>query len=45
MMHTSMKSPILSDTPDVTCPSDLPEAERRREVVHHEQIPDQPKPK
>ena len=41
MMHTSMKSPTLSDTPDVTCPSDLPEAEHREEVVHHEQIPDQ----
>ena len=45
MMHTSTKSPALSDTPDVTCRSDLPETERRKEVVHHEQIPDQPKSK
>ena len=42
MMHTSMRSPTLSDTPDVTCPSDFPDSERRKEVVHHEQIPDQP---
>ena len=42
MMHTSMRSPTLSDTPDVTCPSDFPDSERRKQVVHHEQIPDQP---
>ena len=42
MMHTSMRSPTLSDTPDVTCPSDFPDSERRKEVVYHEQIPDQP---
>ena len=36
MMHTSMRSPILGDTPD------FPDSERRKEVVHHEQIPDQP---
>ena len=42
MMHTSMRSPVLRDTPDVTCPSDFPDSERRKEVVHHEQIPDQP---
>ena len=41
-MHTSMRSPTLRDTPDVTCPSDFPDSERRKEVVHHEQIPDQP---
>ena len=41
-MHTSMRSPTLSDTPDVTCPSDFPDSERRKEVVHHEQTPDQP---
>ena len=39
MMQTSLKSPALSDTPDVTCPSDVPDSERRKEVVHHEQIP------
>ena len=41
-MHTSMRSPILSDTSDVTCPSGFPDSERRKEVVHHEQLPDQP---
>ena len=34
MMHTSTRTPTLSDTPDVTCPSDLPDSERRKEVVH-----------
>ena len=42
VMHTSMRYPTLRDTPDVTCPSDFPDSERRKEVVHHEQIPDQP---
>ena len=37
MMHTSMRSP--SDTPAVIW--DLPDSERRKEVVHHEQTPDQ----
>ena len=41
MMHTSMRSPVLRDKPDVTCPSDFPDSERRKEVVHHEHIPDQ----
>ena len=41
MMHTSMRSPVLRDKPDVTCPSDFPDSERRKEVVHHEQIPEQ----
>ena len=38
MMHTSMRSPVLRDTPDVTCPSDFPDSDHRKEVVHHEQI-------
>ena len=41
MMHTSMRSPVSRDKPDVTCPSDFPDSERRKEVVHREQIPDQ----
>ena len=41
MMHTYVRSPVLRDTPDVTCPSDFPDSDRRKEVVHHEQIPDQ----
>ena len=40
-MHTSMRSPVLREKPDVTCPSDFPDSERHKEVVHHEQIPDQ----
>ena len=40
MMHTSMRSPVLKDKPDVTCPSDFPDSEKWKEVVHHEQIPD-----
>ena len=39
MMQTSMRSPVLQDKPDVTCPSDCPDSDKRREVVHHEQIP------
>ena len=39
-MHTSMRSPVLRDKPDVTCPADFPDSEKRKEVVHHEQIPD-----
>ena len=41
MMHTSMRSPVLRDKPDVTCPADFPDSEQRKEVVHHDQIPDQ----
>ena len=40
MMHTSINSPVRKDKPDVTCPSDFPDSEKRKEVVHHEQIPD-----
>ena len=39
-MHTSSRPPVLRDTPDVTCPSDYPDSEKRKEVVHHNQIPD-----
>ena len=31
---------MLRDAPDVTCPSDCPDNEKRKEVVHHDQIPD-----
>ena len=40
MMHTSTRSPVLNDKPYVTCPSHFPDSEKRKEVVHHEQIPD-----
>ena len=33
MMHASSQSPVLKDVPDITCPSDLPTAQKRREVV------------
>ena len=39
MMHITMKAPALRDTPDVACPSDAQDSERRKEVVHHEEIP------
>ena len=39
-MQTSMRSPVLQDKPDVTCPSDCPASDKRTEVVHHEQTPD-----
>ena len=34
---------VLSEKPDITCPSDVPDSERRREVVHHEEVPGHPK--
>ena len=40
MMHTSIRFPVLKDKPDVTCPSDFPDSEEHKEVVHHGQIPD-----
>ena len=33
MMHTSSQSPVLRDVPDVTCPSDVPPEQKRRDVV------------
>ena len=33
MMHSSNHSPVLSDVPDVTCPSDVSTDHKRREVV------------
>ena len=36
MMHSSSHSPTLSDTPDVTCPSDAPLDQKRREVVQYD---------
>ena len=40
MMHTSSRPPVLRDTPDVTRPSDYLDNEKRKEVIHHDQIPD-----
>ena len=40
MMHASLCPPVLKDKPDMTCPSDFPDTEKRKEVVHHEQIAD-----
>ena len=40
MMHTSIRSPVFTEKPDVTSPSDFPDGEKSKEVVHHEQIPD-----
>ena len=33
MMHAQMHHPMLSEKPDVTCPSDVQDSERRKEVV------------
>ena len=41
MMHAQMHPPVLQDKPDVTCPSNVQDSERRKEVVHHEEIPGQ----
>ena len=38
-----MHPPVLHDKPDVTCPSDVQQVERRKEVAHHEEIPGQSK--
>ena len=40
-----MNPPALREIPDVTCPSDVQDSERRKEVVHHEEIPGQSKSK
>ena len=37
MMHSSSHPPVLKDTPDVTCPSDVPIDKQRKEVVQYEQ--------
>ena len=39
VMHTTMNPPALRDTPDITCPSDVQDSERRKEVVYHEEFP------
>ena len=36
MTHSSSHSPALRDTPDVTCPSDAPSDQKRREVVQYD---------
>ena len=36
MMHSSSQSPVLRDTPDVTCPSDAPTDQKRREAVQYD---------
>ena len=40
MMHSSSRPPVLRDIEDVTCPTDYPDSEKRKEAVHHEQILD-----
>ena len=37
MMHTSSHPLVLNDTPDVTCPSDVPTEKTRKDVVQYEQ--------
>ena len=43
MMHAYMQKPTLSKKPDMTCPDDEVDTDRRQEVVHHEEVPGEPK--
>ena len=45
MIYAQMHSPVLQDKPDVTCPSDVQDSERRKEAVHHEKTLGQSKSK
>ena len=45
MTHAHMQHPMLSEKPDVTCPSDAQDNARQKEVVHHKEVPGQPKSK
>ena len=45
MMHAQTQRPVLSEKPDVARPSDFQDSERRKEVVHHEEVPGQHKSK
>ena len=45
MMHAHLQHPVLSEKTDVTCPADVQDNERRKEVVHHEEVPGCSKPK
>ena len=38
MMHAQMQCPVLNEKPNVTCPSDVQDNERRKEVAHHEEV-------
>ena len=39
MMHSSSQPPVLSNTPDVTCPTGAPIDKKRKEVVQYDQPP------
>ena len=39
VMHAQMQHQVLSEKPDVTCPSDVQDSECRKEVLHHEDTP------
>ena len=43
MMHAYMQNSTLSEKPDVTCPDDVADNDRRKEVVHHEEVPGEAK--
>ena len=45
MMHAYLAKPPNLVQPDVTCPTDAVDNDRRNEVVHHEEVPGQPKHK
>ena len=42
-MHAHMQKPTLSEKPDDSCPDDVVDTDRRKEVVHHEEVPGEAK--
>ena len=45
MMHAQLHKQILDEKPNVTCPNEAVDNDRRKEVVHHEEVPGEPKNK
>ena len=43
MMHAHVQMPMLSEKPDVACPPGVADSERRKAVVHHEEVPGEAK--
>ena len=45
MMRARTQRPVLSEKPDVTWLSDVPDSEQRKKSVHHEEVPGHSKSK
>ena len=43
MMHAHLQKPTLDEKPDVTCPNDTMDNDRRHEVLHHEDVSREPR--